>query len=182
MRTLQRPGGDDTPMRLVRGVTTPALAAGAVAISVNTLLLKAADWVHVDIGHGGLLKLLHQWVGPALAHLGLGRVWDSLPVPAVGTPGFKIGFHIVVGLAMAMVYGLLLEPLLTRTLPAATKGLLYALLVWLANAAIVLPALGQGFAGIHVLSVDGVLYFAFAHTMFFLLLALVYERLHPGTA
>ena len=83
---------------------------------------------------------------------------------------------------MAMVYGLLLEPLLTRTLPAATKGLLYALLVWLANAAMVLPALGQGFAGIHVLSVDGVLYFAFAHTMFFLLLALVYERLHPGTA
>src|SRR5262245_31099174 len=64
---------------------------------------------------------------------------------------FKTGFHIVVGLLMA-------------------------LLAWLANALIVLPWIGEGIARSLYLSADGMIYFAAAHTVFFVLLALLYAR------
>ena len=155
----------------------PGLAAGAAAITVNTLLLKAADWVHVDVGHGGLLKVLRPLCGPALVSLGIGRAWRSMHLPAVGTPGFKIGFHVAVGLLMALFYVFAFEPALPRKLSPLQKGLIYAALVWLANAAIVLPALGQGFVGTSALSAGGLAYYAFAHTVFFVLLAFIYAWL-----
>jgi hypothetical protein len=54
---------------------------------------------------------------------------------------------------------------------STTKGLAYATGLWLINAAIVLPAAGEGFAGISNLSVAGILWFAVAHTLFFFMLA-----------
>lgn len=60
------------------------------------------------------------------------------------------------------------------------KGAVYAAAVWLANAFIVLPWIGEGIAGHRYLTFAGMAYFAFAHTVFFLLLAVLYERLHKS--
>jgi hypothetical protein len=46
---------------------------------------------------------------------------------------------------MAVFYAFLLEPILPGS--ALAKGLVFALLVWLANAFIVLPWIGEGLAG-----------------------------------
>jgi hypothetical protein len=75
---------------------------------------------------------------------------------------------------MAVFYAFLLEPILPGS--ALAKGLVFALLVWLANAFIVLPWIGEGLAGSRYLSAAGMIYFAFAHTVFFVLLALLYAR------
>src|SRR6476661_6497638 len=54
---------------------------------------------------------------------------------------FQDGFHILVGLLMAVFYAFVLEPVLAGS--ALVKGLVYALLVWLANAFITLPWIGK---------------------------------------
>ena len=54
------------------------------------------------------------------------------------------------------------------------KGFVYAALVYLLNAALVLPLLGEGFAGIRSLTPVGIVAFAIAHTAFFLTLASLY--------
>ena len=147
------------------------LTAGAIAIVVNTLLLKAADWMHVDIGHGGLLELVHRMIVEGVAALDPALTRQAGFKQVLVAPSFKIGFHAAVGLLMALFYTGVLEPQVPQRLSPALKGFAYALLLWVANAAIVLPALGQGFAGCRVLHIGGMLYFAFAHTAFFLILA-----------
>jgi len=134
-----------------------ALAAGAMAIIVNMLALAAADFVPVATAHGGLLRLLVRF---------------GLHAPA--TPQFQAAFHILVGLLMAVVYAFVLDPLLNGT--ALVKGLIYAAGVWLINAVFVLPMTGEGLAGSRHLSLLGMAWFAAAHTLFFVLLALFYER------
>jgi len=141
-----------------------ALLAGAVAIALNTTALAAADLVPLATAHGGLLRLLVLLSG------------DALPIPA--GRGFQVGFHIVVGLAMALFYALVLEPLLRG--PSWLRGLIYAVAVWLANAAVVLPATSEGFAGSRHLTLPGMLWFAAAHTLFFVVLAVLYARLRAG--
>ena len=147
------------------------LTAGAIAIVVNTLLLRAADWMHIDIGHGGLLELVHRTIVDGVTALDPALTGPAGFSRVLVAPSFKIGFHAAVGLLMALFYTGVLEPRLPQRLSAGLKGFTYALLLWVANAAIVLPALGQGFAGCRVLHVGGMLYFAFAHTAFFLTLA-----------
>jgi hypothetical protein len=73
----------------------------------------------------------------------------------------------LVGLMMSLFYAFVLEPLM----PWGTiiKGSSYALVVWFINALIVLPATGEGFAGSENLSL--ILWYAAAHTLFFMLLA-----------
>lgn len=151
-----------------------SLLAGLVAIVVNTAMLEAADWIPLVTARGGLLKLLRTYLSAPLTGLGIADLWAALTLPAPDTHAFKTGFHIVVGLLMALFYAFVLEPVLPG--PALVKGLLYALLVWLANAFIVLPWIGEGIAGSAFLSAEGMLYFAAAHTVFFVLLALLYER------
>ena len=135
-----------------------SFVAGSVAIGLNTLALKAADLISLPTARGGLLRLISLWFDPAPA-------WQGLS----GLPGFQIGFHLFVGLMMAICYGVFLEPLLPGG--ATRKGLIYAATVWLLNAAVVLPATGEGFAGSAHLTLAGMLWFAVAHTGFFLLLA-----------
>ena len=65
---------------------------------------------------------------------------------------------------MAGFYAFALEPILSGS--AVIKGLVYALLVWLANAFIVLPWIGEGIAGSGFLSAAGMIYFTVAHTSF----------------
>ena len=94
--------------------------------------------------------------------------------PAADTDAFKTGFHIVVGLLTAVFHVFGLEPILSG--PALVKGLVYSLLVWLTNAFIVLPRIGEGSAGSRYLSAAGMTYFAAAHAAFLGLLALLYAR------
>jgi uncharacterized membrane protein YagU involved in acid resistance len=91
-------------------------------------------------------------------------------LPDPGSALFQASFKIAVGLAMALIY-VVIEPYLPGT--RIIKGLIYALIVWLVNAAIVLPALGEGFAGAHSLTATGMIAFAVAHTSFFVILALL---------
>lgn len=151
-----------------------ALIAGLIAIVVNTLLLEGADWIPLVTARGGLLKLLKMYSAMPFPSLGVADLWAALHLPAADTHAFKTGFHIVVGLLMAVFYAFLLEPILPGS--ALAKGLVFALLVWLANAFIVLPWIGEGLAGSRYLSAAGMIYFAFAHTVFFVLLALLYAR------
>jgi hypothetical protein len=138
-----------------------ALLAGAVAIALNIASLAAAKLVSLDTGSGGLLKLLVILIG------GIVRVAPNGP--------FQAAFHFSIGLAMALFYAFVLEPLLPG--PGWLRGFLYALAVWLVNALIVLPAIGAGFAGARRLTPAGMAWFAAAHTLFFVSQAILYTRL-----
>jgi hypothetical protein len=77
---------------------------------------------------------------------------------------------------MAIFYALFVEPSWRGR--AISKGLAFAAGVWILNAAIVLPLTGEGFAGSAHLSVAGMIWFAAAHTLFFVLLALLFQALN----
>ena len=155
---------------------TASLLAGAVAIGINTALLVAADRIPLVTARGGLLKLLTIYIGPALSKAGAGPVWLRLGLPTPGGTTFQLNFHVLVGLLMALFYGFVLE----RLLPGRPwwKGTLYAAAVWAANAVVILPWLGEGIAGSRNLSAPGMAYFAAAHTVFFVLLAVLFAGLH----
>jgi len=138
-----------------------ALLAGAIAIVLNMAALAAADLVPLDTAHGGLLRFLVVLTDGVL------RVPPGAAIQA--------GFHIAVGLAMALFYAFALERVLRG--PSWLRGLLYAVAVWLANALIVLPTIGEGLAGSRRLTVAGMAWFAAAHTLFFIVLAILYARL-----
>ncbi|QKJ88662.1 hypothetical protein PMPD1_3748 [Paramixta manurensis] len=137
-----------------------ALLAGGVAIVLNSAALAAADWVPLATAHGGLLRLLVMLSGGALK------------VPSGSA--FQLFFHGVVGLAMALFYAWLLEPRMSG--PAWRRGAYYGVFAWLANALIVLPATGEGFAGSRHLTLAGMWWFAAAHMLFFVLQAVLYAR------
>lgn len=145
-----------------------ALLAGLVALAVNFFLLGLADRLGIVTARRGFQRLVKLWTGPVLRGLGVDRAWAAVHFPDPSGPLFTNGFKVAVGLVFAVIY-VSIRPLL----PGSTleKGLTYALLVWLINAGIVLPALGQGFAGIDTLSATGIAAFAIAHTAFFLVLA-----------
>ena len=132
-------------MRHHMGLLGASLLAGLIAIVVNTFILEAADWIPLVTARGGLLKLLKTYFSDPLARVGIADLWANLHLPGPDTGVFKSGFHIVVGLLMAVFYAFVLEPILPGV--PLVKGLIYALLVWLANAFIVLPWIGEGIAG-----------------------------------
>ena len=86
--TVLTPRADDAAIPMPR--TLAALIAGAVAIALNTAALAAADLVPLATARGGLLRLLVMLTGGALQ------------IPAGGA--FQLGFHVVIGLAMALFY------------------------------------------------------------------------------
>ncbi|MFC3676360.1 hypothetical protein [Ferrovibrio xuzhouensis] len=153
------------------------LLAGAIAIGLNTVALKLADYVPLATAHGGLLRLVSLWIGPVLQQTGIAALWLALGGPPANTPPFQTGFHLAVGLAMAVVYVVAIEPVLPR--PAWLKGAIYAAGVWLLNAVVVLPLTGEGFAGSAHLTPAGMLWYAAAHTLFFMTLALLFARFSP---
>jgi hypothetical protein len=138
-----------------------ALQAGFIAIALNSVALALGDNVGVTTAHGGLLRLL------VVASLG------TIHPPS--GPAFGFAFHTLVGLLMAIVYAFGIE----RRLPGApwVKGFLYAAAVYAANAFVVLPILDEGIAGSNNLTAIGIAWFAAAHTLFFVVLAVVYARL-----
>lgn len=151
-----------------------SLAAGGVAIAVNTTLLSLADAVHFTTARGGLLRLLRNGAAQLPATLSLQAPWRNVLAPVTSGSRFGTIFHVMVGLLMALFYAYLLE----RRLPgrALAKGLWYALGVWLLNACVVLPLIGEGFAGSLHLPLAGMVGFAAIHTTFFVLLAVLYAR------
>ncbi len=146
-----------------------ALLAGSIAIILNTIALKAADLIHLPTAHGGLLRLLSSVFSGPLQESGISSVWLAVGAPAPNSPTFQTGFHIFVGLVMSLFYAFVLEPLM----PWGTtiKGLVYTISVWLINALVILPAAGEGFAGSANLTLAGILWFAAAHILFFMMLA-----------
>jgi hypothetical protein len=154
-----------------------ALVAGSIAIISNTLALKAADLIQLPTAHGGLLRLLSSGLSGPLQQLGISALWSVAGAPASNSPAFQIGFHILAGLIMSLFYAFVLEPMM----PWGTtiKGLAYTIGAWLINALVVLPATGEGLAGSANLSLAGVLWYAAAHTLFFMLLAYGFA-LHAG--
>jgi hypothetical protein len=150
-----------------------ALISGAIAILLNTFALKAADLIPLATARGGLLRLMTSWLMAASHAVGLGSLWTEFaPLPA--SAAFQTGFHLVVGIAMALLYGFVLERILNG--PAWLKGLQYAVLMWLINAMVILPSTGEGFAGSAHLSLAGMLWFAAAHTLFFVAVACLFSR------
>ena len=151
------------------------LAAGAIAIVVNIAVLDAFDAAGIVTARGGLQKLMRMWLAAPLTRLGADGLWASLGLPGPDTPVFKTGFKVAVGLLMALAYAIPLEP----ALPGRWlwKGLAAALLFWLVNALVVLPLLGEGVAGLRTLTAGGLLCYAVAHSIFFLVLAWLYDAL-----
>jgi hypothetical protein len=146
-----------------------ALLAGSVAIVLNTLALNAADLFDLETAHGGLLRLIVSSLSSSIDRLRIASSWAAINGPPINSKSFQTGFHLLVGLLMALFYAFVLEPYLPRS--TAVKGWLYAIGVWLINACVVLPATGEGFAGSAHLNVAGMLWYAASHTLFFLTLA-----------
>ncbi|GAC1602976.1 MAG: hypothetical protein NVS3B25_31420 [Hymenobacter sp.] len=147
------------------------LLAGLVAITANTLVLKAAPLLAVNAESGGLLKFVLLHTTPVLP-AGL--------LPVVKGEGFKLLFHYFTGLGMVGLYVLVFEPRLPGN--GWVKGGLFSLLPWAINAFIVLPLLGQGVAGVYALTASGILYFFGANAVFGLVLGGVYAFLRQRQA
>jgi hypothetical protein len=152
-----------------RSRLSPALVAGSLAISLNTVVLKAADFIHLTTARGGLLRLLSHHFSKPLQQSGITSIWWAVGAPAPATQTFQIGFHILVGLIMALFYAFVLEPVMPWS--TTVKCLVCLAVVWLVNALIVLPATGEGFAGSADLTLAGIAWFAAAHSIFFVTLA-----------
>ena len=155
-----------------RPALNATLAAGSIAIILNTLALKVADLIPLATAKGGLLRLITPWLTPVLQLFGVAGVWASLGGPPVTSSAFQTGFHLAVGIAMAIAYAVAIEPHLPGR--PFVKGMIYALAVWLLNAFVLLPATGERVAGSAHLTAPGVLWFAAAHTLFFVTLAMLY--------
>ena len=154
--------------------------AGSIAIAANSAVLAAADWIPLETAHGGLLKLLTITLGDTFKTAGIPRIWGALGLPEATSPEFKVGFHFFVGIVMAAFYAVAVEPL--HDASAWLKGGVYALVIWLANSFVVLPWIGEGVAGSRTLGAMGIFYFAAAHALFFVLMAVLYERLQRGSS
>ena len=146
-----------------------AMLAGSVAIVLNTLALAAADLLHLETAHGGLLRLIVSSLPSSVDRLGIASTWAAMNGPPISSKSFQTGFHLFVGLLMALFYAFVLEPFLPPGI--AAKGWIYAIGVWLVNASVVLPATGEGFAGNAHLTAVGILWYTASHSLFFLVLA-----------
>lgn len=146
------------------------LIAGTIAIVINILLLQLGSALGLQTGHGGLLKFL-----VAVTHLGPIQ-WQQSPLNILPSTVWKVAFHFVVGLGMALFYAIYLESRLRRVFTPIVSGLFYALGLWLVNAWMILPVLGMGIAGENAIPLSGMIYFAFAHTAFFVVLSLLYAQ------
>ena len=95
-----------------RSRLSAALLAGSLAIAVNTALLIGADGIGFTTARGGLLRLVKTMAGDLAAVLNLETFWTRTLAPATTGFAFQTGFHVVVGLLMALLYAFVLEPIL----------------------------------------------------------------------
>ena len=115
------------------------LLAGSVAIAANIAVLDGFDRVGIVTARGGLQKLARAWFADPLGRAGVGAAWAWMGMPDPGSAVFRGGFKVVVGLLMALVYTVVMEPWLRG--PPLRRGLVAAIPLWCLNAFAVLPAL-----------------------------------------
>ncbi|MGY2201380.1 hypothetical protein [Pseudomonas gingeri] len=154
-------------------IVSIALRAGSIAIIVNMVMLAASDKFGLVTARGGLLKLVTTFLVAQMSQHEDAQAASWL-IELTGTHVFQAAFHFVVGLLMAVVFVKSAGGYLERH--AWFAGLVAAILVWIINAAVILPLLGEGVAGSHAISLTGIVYFAVAHTAFFILLSLIARR------
>ncbi len=182
MSTMDRSAissGRDDPAVTRLAPAAASIIAGSVAIAANTALLWLSDGAGLRTAHGGLLRFLLEGGRRVLGGSAPGAWWRE-DLMVLATRGwFQLAFHLVVGLLMALAYGLVLRP--SVAFGGWRLGLACAGAVWVLNAAIVLPAIGEGFAGSRHLTLAEMAGFAAIHTVFFLLLGSLFERLCPAS-
>jgi hypothetical protein len=154
--------------------TRAALLAGFLAISVNTIFLRAAEPLGFLAESGGLLRLHVLYLGPLFQSLGISRWWTSVGLPPPSSLPFWLAFHYVTGFVMVFLYSTLFE----RVLPGRglIKGSVFSLLPWVVNGLIVLPLLSQGVLGYQRLPLSGMAYFFVANWSFGAALGVLYEK------
>lgn len=148
--------------------------AGFLAISANTVVLKAAEPLGFKAESGGLLKLHVLYLSPLFQRTGISHVWASVGLPSPSSLVFWLAFHYLTGFVMVFMYASWLE----RMLPGRVliKGTVFSLLPWLVNGLVVLPLLGQGILGYRTLPLSGVAYFFVANWSFGAALGIFHER------
>ena len=154
-----------------------ALLCGALATAVNMAILASLGAAGIRTTHGGLLRLLALGVIRVAHSTGINPTYRADAQLLFAAGWFQEGFHIVTGLLMAVVYVFFLEP--RRGASPLLRGVLYGTAIWLLNAMIVLPAIGEGIAGQYHLSAEGIGGFAVAHVSYFLALSLLTSSLRP---
>ena len=139
-----------------------ACLAGLLGLTINTAFLKLAPLIHFHPGSGGLLQLLllyatrwEPWTLAALHRVGLEKPPTEF--------GF-LWFHYLTGMVMIFFYFYVFSRYIRG--PWWGKATIFSVLLWIVNAAFVLPQLGEGFAGIHKTPVSGVIYFFMANWLF----------------
>jgi hypothetical protein len=156
-----------------------ALLCGALATAVNMAILATLGAARIRTTHGGLLRLLALGVIRVAHSPGINPTYPADAQLLFAAGWFQEGFHIVTGLLMAVVYVFFLEP--RRGASPLLRGVLYGTAIWLLNALIVLPAIGEGIAGQYHLSAAGIGGFAVAHMSYFLTLSFLTSSLRPIT-
>lgn len=151
-----------------------AVLAGFIAVSVHTVLLLAARAFDLQVGSGGLLGLLRNAWGDRFQALGIGRIWSGAGLPLPGSTAFWILFHVLVGILLALIYAWLFEPRLKGS--GQRRGVLFAQLPWILHSAVLMPLVGNGFAGYHVLPLVGIAWFFVANAVYGALLGFCYGR------
>jgi hypothetical protein len=154
------------------------LLAGLIAISFNTILLKAAPLFGIVAEKGGLLRLLAIYLGPPANRFGVAQWWTRTGLPGPASLSFWLVFHYGTGLVMAFLYASFLE----SRLPGGVfiKGSLFSLLPWLISALLVLPLLGQGPLGLRAIPLSAALYFLLANWVFGVTLAVFDDKFRSG--
>jgi hypothetical protein len=157
-----------------------ATVRGALATAINMAMLAALGAAGIRTAHGGLLRLFVVGLIRVTPFLGINSTSPTeLQRLLFAAAWFQEGFHIVMGLLIAVVYVCFLEPRCGSS--PLLRGVLYGSATWLLNALIVLPAIGDGIAGQYHLSAAGIGGFAVAHMSYFLALSLLTSSLRPIT-
>ncbi|MCA1585980.1 MAG: hypothetical protein LC791_14815 [Acidobacteria bacterium] len=151
-----------------------ALWAGFIAISVNTIVLKAAEPLGFLAESGGLLRLHVLYLSPLFQSLGISGWWAAASLPPPSALPFWLAFHYLTGFVMVVLYSTVFERLLPGR--GLIKGSLFSLLPWFVNGLVVLPVLGQGVFGYQRLPLSGMAYFFVANWSFGGVLGVLYEK------
>lgn len=141
-----------------------AIIAGLIAITISTILLKAAPIFHIRVEGGGLLKLLLSIYGKV-----------GIAPLVFHAPWFALLFRYLVGLSMVLIYVYLFNPLIPM-LPGWLKGTIFSFFPWAIYGLIVLPMLGSKIFGYDQISLAGRIFFFLTDWTFGFFTGWLYER------